>query len=61
MVEVREGRGEVTSAPSPTSTNLHQPPPTSTILHKVLAHSTVTLFARLRGRSTSHPRNTAMW
>src|SRR5262249_47917868 len=30
-------------------------------LHGSHAHSTVTLFARLRGWSTSQPRRTAMW
>src|SRR2546430_14028799 len=54
MVEVREGGGR-------SRRHQVQPPPTSTHLHNVSAHSTVTLFAKLRGRSTSHPRSTAIW
>jgi hypothetical protein len=36
-------------------------PPTVSCLPSVAYYSTVTLFARLRGWSTSQPRRTAMW
>src|SRR5690242_7707105 len=36
-------------------------PPNLSLVSAAAVHSTVTLLARLRGLSTSHPRSTAQW